>query len=377
MKKTAILIATAVFVSATPAFGQQTKVLTAEKHNEYGLVYSLPKTALRVTVKARKLERKAGPYYQYAKKYLGTDRVITEDASAWSITDVMLEPYGVSDDTEQYLMQLKPGSPTTMGVSDNGMILSINTAPKRSRLREMAQPATACKAAVGNEYLQYVDEDFIGSQAKAKQAEMLSASLMEVRDSYLSLTRGTADNMPTDGKQLELMLGSLKAQEKALTEAFTGVSHTEEAVRTYTFVPEKDGKEILFRLSDFGGFTTKDDYSGDPVYLTVKVTRRGELPKDADGVEKKFPKDGVVYGIPGTANIKISYKGETLADEDFEMAQFGTTFGLNPALFTSKKDPSYAIFSDVTGGLLEIGTVRNLDNGQQVETGEEPAEATE
>ena len=31
-----------------PASAQQTKILTADKHNEYGLVYSLPLTALEV-----------------------------------------------------------------------------------------------------------------------------------------------------------------------------------------------------------------------------------------------------------------------------------------------------------------------------------------
>ena len=54
---------------------------------------------------------------------------------------------------------------------------------------------------------------------------MLAESLMEIRDSYLSLTRGTADNMPTDGRQLELMLNSLHDQESALTAAFTGTEY--------------------------------------------------------------------------------------------------------------------------------------------------------
>ncbi|MDE5902244.1 MAG: DUF4831 family protein [Muribaculaceae bacterium] len=33
-------------------------------------------------------------------------------------------------------------------------------------------------------------------------------------------------------------------------------------------------------------------------------------------------------------------------------------FGLAPNLFTDRKEPSYAIFNPVTGGLKELGTVQ-------------------
>ena len=35
----------------------------------------------------------------------------------------------------------------------------------------------------------------------------------------------------------------------------------------------------------------------------------------------------------------------------------GMTFGLDPALFTDKKEPSFAVFDPVTGALLEIGSM--------------------
>ena len=43
-----------------PAAAQQTKLLTAEKHNEYGLVYTLPVTALDIEVTAVREVKKAG-----------------------------------------------------------------------------------------------------------------------------------------------------------------------------------------------------------------------------------------------------------------------------------------------------------------------------
>ena len=338
---------------------QQTKLLTAEKHNEYGLVYTLPNTALMIEVTATREIRKAGPYYQYAKKFVGTDQVIKDDAEVWTIENVRVQPYGVPDTESRYLMQLKPGATTFIGVDADGMLLSINTEPQAAPEFKVAEPGEPEGEKLSDrEYLQYVDEDFIASQSKAKQAQMLAESLMEIREAKISLTRGTADQMPTDGKQLELMLNSLRHQEAAVTAAFLGNTVKETVVKTFTFQPEEDGRSVLFRMSDFDGFVGADDYSGEPVYISVEVTSEGKIPVDAKGEEKKLPKDAVVYNVPGSARISLTCKGKNLFSREFDMAQFGVVFGLNPTLFTDKKAPSYAIFDPATGGLREIGTAK-------------------
>ena len=357
MKSIISLIAAGI-LAISPALAQQTKVLTAEKHNEYGLVYSLPVTALEVTVTAERQTQIAGPYARYAKKYLANDNIIAESGEVWTIKSIDVRPYGATDSESRYLMQLKPGATTFIGVAQDGMLLSINREPEvPSAPLNKQQPAASDARLSGKEYLKYVDEDFIASQSTAKQAEMLAENIMEVRDAHISLTRGTADNMPTDGRQLELMLNSLRDQEKAMTAAFTGSSYTETLSRTYTYVPEEDGSEILFRFSDFKGFCAPNDYAGAPVNIKVNITDQGELPVDDKGQEKMLPKDAVRYCIPGEAIVSISFEGETLYNRELEFAQFGVVFGLSPALFTDRKDPSYAIFNPVTGGLQEIGSM--------------------
>lgn len=363
MRKILSLIA---ILFTLPVFSQQTKVLTAEKHNEYGLVYTLPTTALRITVTAQRETRKAGPYMQYAKRYIGTLNIVNEDLVKWTITDVEVTPVGVKDDDTQYLMQLKAGATTFIGVASNGMLLSINTEPESpEEVETVSSKGVILQNGGGVEdYLQYVDMDFVSAQNSMKQAEMVASSLMDVRDAYLSLTRGTADSMPSDGRQLELMLSSLKAQEGALTRAFTGAVTIEEFQKQYTYIPDGDGEEILFRLSDFAGFTDAEDYSGSPVYIKTEVLMEGALPTDVNGDQKKFPKDGVVYAIPGTAKISLYSRQGGLYDEEMEFAQFGTRFALAPSLFTDKKSPSYAVFNPVTGALKEIGLVQKADKSE-------------
>lgn len=350
----------ACLLAAPLAMGQSTKVLTAEKSNDYGLVYSLPITALEVEVTATHEVGKKGPYYLYAKKSIGTEKAVAEDYEKWVITDVKVHPYGVSDSSTQYLMQLRPGALTSIIVDPNGMLLAINKDIKpRTTVSSGNEVKTEqVKWPTGNEYLDFVDEDFVASKSSAKQAQLLAESLMEVRESKLALTRGTADVMPADGKQMELMLESLGQQEAALTAAFTGSVTTETISRKFTYIPEKDSKQILFRMSDFAGFVDAEDLSGDPVYIQIETVNEASIPVDSKGEPKKLPKNAVIYNIPGSAQVSITALDKKYYDKELQMSQFGMTFGLDPILFTDKKEPSYAVFDPVTGALLEIGSMQ-------------------
>lgn len=358
MTKLSAILALLALCSAG-ASAQQTKLLTADKHNEYGLVYTLPVTALQIEVTATRTVRIAGPYYQYAKRFVGTDNVVKTDGEEWAIQSVKVTPYGVPDTKNRYLMQLKSGQTSYICVDENGMLMAINKEIKESpATRAAAEPSKPLKAFTGKEYLQYVGEDFLASQSSAKQAQMLAESLMEVREAKVSLTRGTAESMPTDGRQLELMLASLADQEATMTAAFVGTEQTEIVTRTFTFTPEKAGKTVLFRMSDFCGFVDADDYSGEPVYLTVADVKQAEMPVDDKGKEKELPKDAVIYRVPGAASISLTYAGKTLWSSDVDCAQFGILFGLSPSLFTAKKEASYAEFNPATGAIEKIGTVQ-------------------
>lgn len=360
MRNIRILIALCVILAtAMNSRAQQTRMLTADKHNEYGLVYRLPVTALSFEVKAKRTVAKAGPYYQYAKRYIGTDKVVTDDYERWEILSVTAVPYGVPDDENQYLMQLKPGALTSICVADDGMLLAINKEveeegqPSKNGRRRNTQD-TQILEMNPKAYLDFVNEDFLASQSSARQAQMLAESIMEVRDARISLTRGTAETMPSDGKQLELMLQNLEKQEKAMTSAFAGLTESEEVTRTFTFTPGEAGRSVLFRMSDFAGFVDADDYSGEPVYVNVEITREGELPVDAKGNTKELPKDAVIYNIPGAAKVSMTCRGKTLWSREVDCSQYGVQFGLQPGLFSDKKNRSYAVFNPATGALEKI-----------------------
>lgn len=139
--------------------------------------------------------------------------------------------------------------------------------------------------------------------------------------------------------------------------AFAGTVETCTVTRTFTCTPDEEGRSVLFRMSDFAGFVDADDYSGEPVYVTVAVTREGELPVDAKGEAKKLPKDAVIYNIPGAARVTLEHRGRKLWSEEIECAQYGVQFGLAPGLFSDRKARSSAIFNPVTGALTRITSI--------------------
>ena len=75
-------LAGALCLGGAAAFPQQTRLLTGDKSNEYGVVYSLPVTELVVDATCRVTTRVPGPFRQYATRYLGTEATVSEPSSS-------------------------------------------------------------------------------------------------------------------------------------------------------------------------------------------------------------------------------------------------------------------------------------------------------
>lgn len=363
MKK--IILAICFLFGVSTAFAQQTQMLKGAKSNEYGIVYHLPVTNLQITLTAERTVGVPGPFYQYAKKAIGSENPVVDESVNWRIIDVAATTYGTANAKESYLMQLKPKSLTYVGVANDGMLLSINTPPATPYRPSEAMGVQSIQEVPGvvvrhaiTDYLQYVTEDFLTSVSKGKQAELLAEILAETREEYHELSTGASDNQPESAEALDIMLATLERKIEAITEAFNGYTYSERVSRSYTYTPTSDGRSVLCRLSDFDGFTDASDYAGAPIHISTKVTQRASIPRDAEGEPFVLPKDAVIYRIPGEAAVTISYEGEDLYRANFAMSQFGVNFGLNPKLFTDKKAPSQATFDAATGALIEVSTAK-------------------
>ena len=350
------LLAIVLCVSAT-SNAQLLQKLVAAKHNDYGLVYSLPKTHLRIEVEAQQTIKKKGELYNYAKMYLGTDNVILEDSQSWTLKSIKVTSYGIPEKGNEYLIQFKAGATPFIIVDENGLPLAINTEDVTTESYESKEGTPLTTSVLDNNaYLSSLSGEILASGSLSKRAELVAQAIYKIRESRNNYAIGEADQMPADGESMRLVLNELDKREEALMALFLGTTQTATAVKTFDFVPtDSIEKEVVLRISDINGITSKDDLSGEPVYISVTAITKGSMPLDEKGIVKQIPKGAIMYKIPGKAQITIHHDGKEWFNDIFDVAQFGIDYGLAPTLFTDKKKPSYVKFHPATGGIMEIG----------------------
>lgn len=327
--------------------------LVPDKFNEYALNYYLPYTVADIEFVATKTVCKAGPYYKYAKKYLGVTDIVTEDSETWAIERVCMVPRGIADTENRYQLTFKSGQTPYIYVNPDGLIYSINAEPE---IADLSCPPVAPDEPDSIDVSKVFSEELLMSGSIAKMAEVAAKQIYRIRESRLDLLTGDVDKMPADGDSFKLIIAQLEAQEAALTALFLGTKSVERVVKRVEYCPEDDVEsEILFRFSDFLGFVDADDLSGAPVSISVTVTEKGEYPVDNKGNIVELPKKALAYTIPGKAVIAISYDGRTYVEEELPIAQLGVVYGLDSSWFVDKKAPANAVFDATTGALLRLG----------------------
>ena len=130
------LVAAGAIMMPSASVAQTTQKLTATKANEYGLIYSLPRTVLDITVEAKRTVRQPGEFYKYAKKYLKDENAITEPSEEWTLKSITVVPRGVADTDEKYLMQFKSGSTPYLILNDADVpVAEYRTDPAKRRYK--------------------------------------------------------------------------------------------------------------------------------------------------------------------------------------------------------------------------------------------------
>lgn len=353
MKNILIIISLAISLPLSA----QTKVIkkNAVKANNYGITYSLPKTSLVITTEVTKVTCKVGPYYQYAERYLGIKNPISEDNVYYELGKVSLSNVGIPDPDQTYLIEFKAGTVAPyVYLTEEGLLCTINAEyiPVQSELEtnksNKPEPVTATNTSV-------FSEELLMAGSLARQAEVAAKQIYHIRESRMNILTGETDNPPADGVAMKIVIDELEAQEKALTNLFTGVHTKTTELYDVTILPYDNlDKEVLFRFSTLLGVVDADDLAGEPVYLNLIATERIP-PMDPKEAEKKFKNGkGIIYNMPGKAGVEILMNKKTLFKGDVQVTQFGSLESLSSVMFEDKKMPVKVLFYPETGAIKQI-----------------------
>ena len=289
----------------------QTKVVkkNAVKANNFGITYSLPKTSLVVDAEVTKVTCKAGPYYQYAEKYLGVKDAVTEDKVYFDLGKISLINRGLPDADNTYIVEFKQGTVAPYAyLTEDGLLCSINAeyTPVESELDAVKKNKGPQQKVTDTSVF---SEELLMAGSTAKQAEVAAKQIYRIRESRLNILTGEADNLPPDGEAMKLVIQQLEEQEKALTNLFTGILTKETEHYEVSIIPH-------------------------------------------DNLDKSLK--GIVYNVPGKASIEILMNKKTLYKGEAQITQFGTREGLAPVMFEDKKAPVKVLFYPETGAIKQI-----------------------
>ncbi|NDW10047.1 DUF4831 family protein [Dysgonomonas sp. 520] len=337
-----------LFLSAQAIQGQNTVKLNAVKANNYGVAYTLPKTAIKITADVTKTIRKTGEYYQYADRYLNISNPITKDEVIYSIDNITFETYGIPDRNESYLVEFKSNWVAPyVTLTEDGLICAINADAEFSPEKENPL-ATVTKNNIDNPK-SYFTEEMLRSGSTGKQIELIAKQIYLLRETRTNILTGEADNMPPDGNAYKIVMEQIDRQEKALTSLFSGTEEVESITRReFTVIPDEEdiNRQVVFRFSSKLGIVEANNLAGAPVYLSlINKEPREELflsDKEQKALEKKYS-NGLIYNIPAKANLKIEYGNKAVVNNMIDVVQYGSKEVFTPKELEFKKDKSLQV----------------------------------
>lgn len=341
-------------VAAMLLFAQakaQTEVVQGvTQGKDFGVVYTLPKTEIIVSVNVTKVRSTPGEFARYAERYLRLLDVTMEKEEYWLLNTITAQSVGTPDSEKSYFIKLRDRTVAPLvELTKEGLLKSINV-PYSAETEKVAAQATAAPKSINPKEL--LTEEILTANSTAKMAELTAREIYNIRESRNALVRGQADNMPQDGEQLKLMLNTLELQEKALMQLFVGTTESTNEVVKITVVPGKEYKdEVVARFSTKLGVLSTDNLAGEPIYLTLTNMNTVAIPEATD--DKRKDVLGVAYNVPGRGKTTLTFNNAKVFEGELPITQYGIVEYLASSLF-NKNSVIKVIFNPDTGGLVKI-----------------------
>lgn len=359
MKKNIFLLSAALCAGMC-AHAQTEVTIGVMQGKDYGVTYMLPQTEIEIVVHASRHTYTPGEFCRYAERYLRLQNVSDTPKEYWTLDNVETRTIGVPDKNNVFFVKLKDKTVAPlMELTEDGIVRSINM--PFSGVKASQEPAkdNTSRSKQNVDPRNFMTEEILMASSRAKMAELTAKEIFNIRESKNALIRGEADNMPTDGAQLKLMLDNLNLQEEAMTALFTGKEEQYSQTFTIRLTPKEMKDEVAFRFSQKLGPLDKDDLAGTPIYISVINLKTPTLaPAEKEKGKEKEKLEGVAYNVPGRARISVTYDNQALFEGEMPVTQFGTQEYLAPVLF-NKKATTKVLFDTTTGGLIKIDREEN------------------
>lgn len=318
-----------------------------------GLIYSLPKTVIRVKAEADMIVRKAGPFFRYSQKYFNITDVIKEDETVWQLGKVSIRLTGLPDESRMFKVETDGnGSAPLLSLTPQGVLAGVNV-PVGScsglAFNEIAFPAPVAgfdKVPMG--------EEVLTKTSVAAMAEEAAFAVYRLRKKRTDLLSGEGSKTLTDGTAIEVSLEEISRLEAQYMSLFVGAESRVTVTRYFDFIADdaSTDRNVLFRFSAQNGFLDRMNVSGTPVYIDVTRVNTKKVNELPAGAKRSQEISGLRYVMPGKAMVKIVDRTFPLIEQEVMIAQFGQVVSLPVGML---KQPDISIeLCPATGSLLRV-----------------------
>jgi hypothetical protein len=328
-----------------------------------GVVYTLPRTGIRLFVEAEQVKLFHGPYYAFAQKYLGINNAAKADEENWCITNIRMETFGEPDPNAVY--RATGSIATLLSLSEDGILLGINSEVKPEGNKVLTNqfpfkpinPDDLWNNLSMHSYLSEKDStkragtNFKSFEEKAAEA---AADIMKLRKRKAYILSANYDKLPPDGEAYKVSIAELDRIIADLLALFVGKKISQSHAAVFEVTPDgKSGKGLVaFRFSPTAGILPDNNVSGKPIMLEIEPNSELKQKIEQTGTGEGTTK-GIYYRIPVVAQARLLNGSDVMAQAKVTMAQFGVVTALPEGLLTGEYS---VLFHPTTGAIRIIGT---------------------
>jgi hypothetical protein len=320
-----------------------------------GISYSLPRTGIRIIVKASQTTFLPGPYAAYAEQLLGIRDVKMQPLSIWDIEDVHFKTYAEPDPASTY--KATGGAAAFLQITSDGILKGINSNVAEATSELFHANSMALKNKADELTFNYlIDNPALTGRTSLDQRAIQAANrILRARSIRYDIAAGLLDEFHPDGEAYKQSLEELNRMEAELIALFTGKTAVENYTFTFDYLPLASvSGDVVFRFDENRGFLPKTDLSGKPVMIDVIKNEQLSSRLSALGGEQAFTPGltGLYYRQPGIADIRISQELKLIATGRAVISQFGIVLPIPRELL----DGNFAVeIHPETGAIKSIG----------------------
>jgi len=263
------------------------------------VVYSLPRTCVRIVAQAQYTQFTAGPYARYARKFLGID-VPQENTTSYRLTHIEMTPMLEADPHQMYVADVssKNVSPWFLQLTSQGLVMladSRSGTETKWRFPSMSgEPEVTDAGLIANIKQEQttlyrsevqgttitpvpVQQSQLVEKTLEERADEAARKIFQLRNKRMAIITGDTDAI-FSGEAMGSALEEMRRMEEEYMKLFMGVTVTGKSHLAADVVPDAEKtKYIVFRISEKDGLLPAENVSGRPIVLDMSLIE-GNIP---------------------------------------------------------------------------------------------------